>query len=139
MPLSNPSLCVCFFFFRHPICAEAGVTSPHHLLAGPVPLLHGSQLSRQATLGGCSGVCGGWQPWISRQSGFRCCEYCACMFFLNLVLVGLDWVQNFRCVENTSSFMISIFKSDFFLRVAALFAVKKQNKTRKGGNIYFVR
>lgn len=45
---------------RPPICAQVGVTSPHHLLAGPIPLLHGSQLSWQAALGGCTGVCGGW-------------------------------------------------------------------------------
>lgn len=40
---TNPPFfaCIC----RHPVCAEAGVTSPHYLLARPVPLLYGSQLS----------------------------------------------------------------------------------------------
>lgn len=47
---------------RHPIRAEAGVAPAHHLLAGPVALLHGSQLPRQAALGGRPGVGGGHQP-----------------------------------------------------------------------------
>lgn len=58
--LANQSLFVC----RHTVCVEAGVPSTHYLLAGPVHLLHGSQLPWQAALGGCPGVCGGRQPGV---------------------------------------------------------------------------
>jgi len=47
-------------YHRHPIHFKAGIPSPHHMLARPVPLLHGSQFPRQTALGGSVGVCRGW-------------------------------------------------------------------------------
>lgn len=82
-------MCVCVL--RHPICVKAGVTSPHHLLAGPVPLLHGSQLPWQAALGGCAGVCGGRQPRLQRQSGCWCCK-CRLLFGIIFFCLCQVWL-----------------------------------------------
>lgn len=78
---------------RHPIHLKAGVSPPHHLLAWPVPILHGSQLPRQAALGGCPGVSRSRQQGLQGQGGGWRGEWtCLCAYLESRLqsLVGVD-------------------------------------------------